>query len=99
MRLLVAVVKNGMATFYSGPEPKTEKQRLDEEAQFLELKLTFKPLNLNIGGNLEYWKKLVEEKKWYGLFVLIDHDKKCVEYLPLKTKNDFKEFTTEEKKE
>ena len=99
MRLLIAVVKDGMATFYSGPEPKTEKHRLDEEAQFLELKIAFKPRNPNIGENLEYWKKLVEEKKWYGLFVLIDHDKDCTEYLPLETKDDFRNFIIKAKKE
>ena len=92
MRLLIAVVKNGMAKVYHGPEPNSEKKRRNEEAQFLELKIASKSMNPNISKNLEYWKKLVEEKRFYGLLVSIDYDRAVTEYLPLKTKEDFESF-------
>ena len=98
VRFLLIENKNGMARVSCGSEPKTKQQKRDEEARFLELKIAFKQNNPSIRENLEYWKKLVEEKKWYGLAIWIDYDKAFIEYCPLKTKTDF-ESLRENKKE
>ena len=89
MRLLIIVSQNNIATPIYGPETKTEHWQRQEEGRFLELKLAYKYLNPNIGENLEYWKKYVEQHNFYGLAVWIDYDKASIEYLPLKTKQDF----------
>ena len=56
-----------------------EEPELDEEAQLLELKIAFP----EVKGNLELWRNLVEEENFHGLWVNIDHDRSCVDYLPL----------------
>jgi len=41
MKLLIAIVQDGLVSMYGGPKAKTKKAKLDEEAQFLELKIAF----------------------------------------------------------
>jgi len=96
MELIIAVIQNGQAVFYEKPERLSSGR--DAEAQLLELKIAFKHNNPAIRENLDFWKKLVEDKQYYGLLVAVDYDKGCVEYLPLKTKRDH-EFVTKESKE
>ena len=93
MKLLIAVIQNGFATMYAGPKTKGKQAELDEEAQFLELKLlTNNPRNKE---NLEFWKDLVKKKSYYGLLVVVDHDENSMTYLPLQAKKDWDAFIEE----
>jgi len=90
MKLLIAVVQNGLASMHAGPKTKGRQAELDEEAQFLELKLATD--NPRAKENLEFWKKFVEEKNLYGLLVVVNHDTNSIEYCPLSTSKDYDDF-------
>jgi hypothetical protein len=89
MKLLIITVQDALATIYGGDG---ESER-DQETQFLELKLATD--NPKVKENLEYWKRLVQERNYYGLLVCIDHDKNEVQYLPIETKQQYDEYTKE----
>jgi hypothetical protein len=79
MKLFVTVTEHGEVSVYMGPQVAEEKPELDEDAQLLELKLAFP----EVKGSLELWRNLVEEESFQGLWVNIDQDRDCVDYLPL----------------
>lgn len=80
------MVQHGEATLYGQEEdPQSE---LDEETQFPELEIA---LSLS-KENLEFWEKFDAEKNFYGLLVVFDYDRNCVEYLPLPTSKDYKAY-------
>ena len=83
MNFLIIVSEHGLSAIYSG-EGKSER---DQEAKFLELKLATD--NPSVKEDLEYWKRLIQERNYYGLLILVDHDKNQVEYLPFETKQDY----------
>jgi len=98
MRVLMAVITNGWAQLYK-PKPETKQMyERDVEAQLLELKLAFKHLNPKIAENVEFWKKYVQEKRSYGLFILVDNDQKAIEFLPMETKQDYDRWIEHVKK-
>lgn len=80
------MVQHGEATLYGQGED--NQSELDEEAQFPELKIAL-PLSKE---NLEFWEKFDEEKNFYGLVVVFDYDRNCVEYLPLPTSKDYNTY-------
>jgi hypothetical protein len=79
MKLFVTVTEQGEVSVYMGSQVAGEKPELDEDAQLLELKIAFP----EVKGNLELWRNLVEEESLHGLWVNIDQDRDCVDYLPL----------------
>jgi len=91
MKLLIATIQDGLASMYGGPKAESKRSELDEEAQFLELKIVFP----HAKENLDFWKKLVAERNYYGLLVVVDYDKNSIEYLPLPTSKDYDTFTSE----
>lgn len=83
MKLFVTVTERGLVSVYIGPKEENRKSELDEEGQFLELKIAFP----EVRGNLELWKNFVEEQNFYGLWVNVDHDRSCIDYLPVRQKD------------
>jgi hypothetical protein len=79
MKLFVTVTEQGEVSVYMGSQVAGEKPELDEDAQLLELKTAFP----EVKGNLELWRNVVEEESLHGLWVNIDQDRDCVDYLPL----------------
>lgn len=90
MKLLIAVVRDGLFSMYANPKTKGKQAELDEKASFLELKLVTN--NPRAKENLEFWRKLVTERNYYGLLVVLDYDKNSIEYLPLPTRKDYDKF-------
>lgn len=62
MKLIITVITNGLASIHALPQTNSKQAELDDEAQFLELKLYIN--NLRVKENLEFWKSLVAEKNY-----------------------------------
>lgn len=87
MRLLIGVIQGEFITYYFwGPRTKRKlpKQTHDE------LDLTLK--QPDVQENLIFWENMAQQKKSYGLLILIDNNKGTKNYAPIETKEEFEKL-------